>query len=197
MRTPRLRSSAQANRIEEALRAAWDGGDLGFPLVLVDFTATAVSDLGKLSALEAPHRLSDALLRDALLDGRPFRLSPPGLAFTDASVSNASALYKLCPTTIVFGMWDSTGPRGGLGAKSGRLRLRDRRCRRADGHQDVSRIDPAQITKGPILYEATNSEEGWTNDESMAVKDKGTRQARRQGRQAERNQPRQCGTEHR
>lgn len=170
---------SQANRIEEALRAAWDSGTLGFPLVLVDFTATPLSDLGKLSALEAPHRLSDALLRDALLDGRPFRLSPPGLAFTDASVANVSALYKLCPSAIVFGMWDSTGPRGGLGAKFERLLVSEIVGVDAQtGIKTASRIDPAQITKGPVVYEAANPDEGWTNDEALAVLDKNSKAKR-------------------
>lgn len=40
-----------------------------------------------------------------------------GRVLNTISQQNASALYRLCPTALLFGMWDSTGPKGGLGAK--------------------------------------------------------------------------------
>jgi len=72
-----------------------------------------------------PHRLADAILRDCEieeeLDGNklkvPFRRSAKGKALNTVGPLNATALYQLCPTALVFGMWDSTGPKGGLGAK--------------------------------------------------------------------------------
>ena len=33
------------------------------------------------------------------------------------SLANATPLFELCPTALLFGMWDSTGPKGGLGPK--------------------------------------------------------------------------------
>ena len=47
----------------------------------------------------------------------PFRKSSKGKALNTVSQRNATALYQLCPTALIFGMWDSTGPKGGLGAK--------------------------------------------------------------------------------
>ena len=47
----------------------------------------------------------------------PFRKSSKGKALNTVSQQNATALYQLCPTALIFGMWDSTGPKGGLGAK--------------------------------------------------------------------------------
>ena len=73
--------------------------------------------MGRVTSLTAPHRIADALLRDSLLNGELFRLSDIGKSFADASTKNATALFKVCPTGLVFGLWDSTGPKGGLGAK--------------------------------------------------------------------------------
>jgi CRISPR-associated protein Csb1 len=33
------------------------------------------------------------------------------------SLANATPLFQLNPTALIFGMWDSTGPKGGLGPK--------------------------------------------------------------------------------
>ena len=70
-----------------------------------------------MTSLQAPHRLADAILRDSTYDGTPFRQSEVGKLIDNASNANATPLYELGPTALVFGMWDSTGPRGGLGAK--------------------------------------------------------------------------------
>ncbi len=87
-------AASQANRMEEALRNAWEAGELPIPLVRVDFTgerhedpALDLSSLGGdgyLSVLEVPHRLADGILRDSLLDGVPFRASEMGRRFTEA-----------------------------------------------------------------------------------------------------------------
>lgn len=67
--------------------------------------------------MQLPHRMADAILRDSLLDGKEFRKSTRGKALNHVSQLNATALFELCPTALVFGMWDSTGPKGGLGPK--------------------------------------------------------------------------------
>jgi CRISPR-associated protein Csb1 len=61
--------------------------------------------------------LADATLRYSELDGVPFRQSDKGRPLNTVSPANATPLFELCPTALVFGMWDSTGPKGGLGAK--------------------------------------------------------------------------------
>ncbi len=122
---------SQANRMESALQDAVDAGRITLPLVVVDFSAydptgdldadmaagRLIDRVGKITSLQAPHRLADAILRDSELDGVPFRRSPRGRALNTASLSNAAPLFELCPTALVFGMWDSTGPKGGLGPK--------------------------------------------------------------------------------
>lgn len=127
---------SQANRMEEALQEAVDGGRLKIPVIEVDFgpyypgkdpheDMRLLDPVGKVSSLQAPHRIADAILRDSVVkeDGKPFRAkdekneSEYGQRLRRVSPQNATALFELCPTALVFGMWDSTGPKGGLGAK--------------------------------------------------------------------------------
>jgi CRISPR-associated protein Csb1 len=117
--------------MELALQEAVDAERLKLPLVVVDFSrhdptgdpeadekaGRFVDAIGRLTTLQVPHRLSDAILRDSLLDGKPFRRSGRGKALNQIALSNATPLFELCPTALIFGMWDSTGPKGGLGPK--------------------------------------------------------------------------------
>ncbi len=163
---------SQANRMELALQGLWEQGKLRLPVVVTDFRECA-PDVGIVSSLTAPHRIADAILRDSLLDGKLFRSTDIGKSFTDASVRNAAPLFKVCPTGLVFGIWDSTGPRGGLGAKFARALVSeivgvDVRC----GVKTSSRIDPCGIvTKAADIYQAQDASEVWTVDESLAKKD--------------------------
>ena len=106
---------AQANRLEDALQRALDCGVLKeIPVLNVDFTGLGLLDeIGRVSSLEAPHRIADAILRDSLHNQQPFRKSELGKSLDQASLQNATPLYKLCPTALIFGLWDSTGPKGG------------------------------------------------------------------------------------
>lgn len=168
--------ASQANRAELALLEGWKSGDLTFPVPYVDFTGDEdVADIGRLTVLEAPHRIADAIFRDSLLDGTLFRLSDIGRAVTDASPRNATSLFQYCPSALLFGMWDSTGPKGGQGSRFQRAYVSE--IVGLDAHIGTkvqSRIDPMQIElkAGPVL-EHRKSEEGWTLDESEAVTEKG------------------------
>lgn len=122
---------SQANRMELALQDAADGGRIRLPLVEVDFSddgptgdveadknaGRLIDAVGRMTSLQVPHRLADAILRDSELDGVPFRQSGIGKALNTVSLANATPLFELCPTALIFGMWDSTGPKGGLGPK--------------------------------------------------------------------------------
>ena len=110
---------SQANRMEEGLQELWENKKIALPVISVDFSSAA-PDIGAVTSLTAPHRVADALLRDCLIDGTLFRLSEIGRSFTDATPKNAAPLFKVCPTGLVFGLWDSTGPKGGLGSKFAR-----------------------------------------------------------------------------
>ena len=140
---------SQANRMELALLDAWERGRIPLPIITVDFAGNEMPKVLRITSLEAPHRIADALLRDSLHDGKPFRMSPVGKELDNVDSRNATALFHYCPTTLVFGMWDSTGPKGGLGAKFARAMVSE-----MIGYQSVvgmktsSRIDPAEIRKG-------------------------------------------------
>lgn len=168
---------SQANRMEEALQALWDEKKIVLPVVTVDFSATA-PEVGKVTSLTAPHRIADALLRDSLFkkddtsEPQLFRLSEIGKSFADASTKNATALFTVCPTGLVFGLWDSTGPKGGLGAKFQRSLVSEIvGINAAIGAKSASRIDP--VTTGKLdypLYKATDRDEMWTADPEKAEK---------------------------
>jgi CRISPR-associated protein Csb1 len=166
--------ASQANRMEEALEEGWRQGKLRFPVVLVDFSPEGdLADLGEITALRAPHRIADALLRDSLLGDVPFRASDIGRSFTDARVSHATAMYSACPTALVFGVWDSTGPKGGLGAKFQRALVSEIiGVGVSTGVKTASRIDPAGIEIVPVYVDKDKADD-WTADEKQARKDKG------------------------
>jgi CRISPR-associated protein Csb1 len=162
---------SQANRMEEALQALWADKRIALPVVSVDFSSVA-PEVGRVTSLTAPHRIADALLRDSLLDGQLFRLSNIGKSFTDASTRNATALFKVCPTGLVFGLWDSTGPNGGLGAKFQRALVSEIvGINAAHGSKTASRIDPLNILKKAAdIYVAADDSERWTTDIEKAKK---------------------------
>jgi CRISPR-associated protein Csb1 len=165
---------SQANRMEDALQALWLEKKIALPVVSVDFSSIA-PEVGCVTSLTAPHRIADALLRDSLYNGQLFRLSDIGKSFTDASTRNATALFKVCPTGLVFGLWDSTGPKGGLGAKFQRALVSEIvGIHAALGAKSSSRIDPA--TTGKIdydLYKAATRDEMWTAEPSQALLENG------------------------
>lgn len=187
---------SQANRMEEALQQAMDDGRLKLPVIEVDFgpfydeaKAALPADergdmdlldpVGKVSSLQAPHRIADAILRDSLAtkdkDGKPlekpvpFRQSDDGRAVDRVSLQNATPLFELCPTALLFGMWDSTGPKGGLGAKFERAMVSEIvGVEAVYGIRTASRVDP-MIRKNPQLYETPDGT--WTALESEATRE--------------------------
>jgi CRISPR-associated protein Csb1 len=196
---------SQANRMEEALQQAIDSerfkkAGVTLPLIEVDFTSffpgtdkaealRLLEPVGKVTSLQVPHRIVDAILRDSVVEeeveekgekkkvSRPFRgqkdESSFGQRLRRVSAHYATALFELCPTALLLGMWDSTGPKGGLGAKFERAMVSEVVGINATfGIRTSSRIDPI-IRKNPQLY-ATESG-GWTALESEAVKE-GTKQ---------------------
>jgi CRISPR-associated protein Csb1 len=168
--------ASQANRMEEALLEAWRRDELRFPVVAVDFTNTGgLEDLGQITSLQAPHRIADAILRDSVdASGVPFRQTTAGKECTDARPNHATGMYKHCPTALVFGVWDSTGPKGGLGAKFQRCLVSEIVGYNAvAGVKTASRIDPLGIEKkaGPV-FEARDVPGEWTSLEGEAALEK-------------------------
>jgi len=168
--------ASQANRMEEALLAAWDEERLDFPVIAVDFSEQEeIEDLDRITTLQAPHRIADALLRDSLdQSGARFRDTSVGRAFTDASIHNATAVFAHCPTALIFGVWDSTGPKGGLGSKFQRALVSEIvGIGAVAGAKTASRIDPAGIQSNVPVYHRADDRDDWTADEGDALKKKG------------------------
>ena len=169
--------ASQANRAELALLDGWERGELVFPVPYVDFSDDGgATGYEKLTVLEAPHRLADAIFRDSLLDGTLFRLSDVGRAITDATPRDAANLFRYSPTSLLFGMWDSTGPKGGLGSKFQRAYVSEIVGFDAKiGRKVGSRIDPLQIERvapDDRVYNSVDPSEVWTDDSEHSEKDK-------------------------
>jgi CRISPR-associated protein Csb1 len=167
---------SQANRMELALQEAVDADRIELPLVVVDFSEhdptgdlekdekadRLIEKIGQITSLQVPHRLADAILRDSELDGRKFRRSERGKGLNAASLANATPLFELCPTALVFGMWDSTGPKGGLGPKFERAMVSEIvgvGTTWEDGYRSRGvRRDPLEISKNvPVLRDEDKS----------------------------------------
>jgi CRISPR-associated protein Csb1 len=168
---------SQANRMELALQEAWTDSEIQLPVVSSDFSAVENPGVLKVTSLQAPHRIADAILRDSTLGNgkKPsrFRDSELGKELDQLSTGYATPLLKYAPHCLVFGMWDSTGPRGGLGVKFARAVVSEIiGVNAVSGVKTSSRIDPLNIrvNSGP-LYAA--KEGGWTLSESEAAKEKG------------------------
>ncbi|MGC8915638.1 MAG: type I-U CRISPR-associated protein Cas7, partial [Thermoanaerobaculum sp.] len=101
---------SQANRMELALQEAVDAGTIKLPLVVVDFSdhdptgdieadeaaGRLIEKVGRITSLQVPHRLADAILRDSELDGVKFRKSERGKALNTVSLTNSTPLFELC-----------------------------------------------------------------------------------------------------
>ncbi len=158
---------SQANRMEMALYVAYDGGRLKMPLLAVNFAGDGsdpiLSEIGRLTALEAPHRMCDAIFRDATYQGKKFREFGPGERLNSAKPVNATAVFEMCPTALIFGFWDSTGPRGGLGAKVQRALVSEIVGYQitTDNKRSSSRIDPLGIENNLDIFRRVGG--GWTS----------------------------------
>lgn len=165
---------AQANRMELALLEAKRRGQLSLPVITTKIEGDGLLKQFSVSSLEAPHRIADALLRDSTTkEGVKFRESDAGKSLDSADLKVATPLLKYCPTALVFGVWDSTGPKGGLGVKFPRALVSELVAHTVQlGKKTSSRIDPAEIRKdAALIYAAPNG--GWTLDEKEALKEKG------------------------
>lgn len=170
--------ASQANRMEAALHDAWSGGEIVLPVVSVNFETINQPGMQKITSLQAPHRIADAILRDSTfghgIKPPKFRNSDIGKELDQLSVGYATPLLKYAPHCLVFGMWDSTGPRGGLGVKFARAIVSEViGVNSVPGVASSSRLDPLgiRLAAGP-LYKA---KDGWTLDPDSAEKDPKTK----------------------
>lgn len=162
---------SQANRMEERLHDLWERGRIELPVVSVDFAAAGLPEVAKVTSLDAPHRIFDAILRDSLLGGVPLPDSSLGKKLEEFSIANATPLFEHCPTALLFGAWNSTGKRGGSGAKVARSIVSEIVAfGTATGVRSGSRLDPLAISAEVTVY-ATEGGLGWTTDEAAAARE--------------------------
>lgn len=187
--------ASQANRLELALLDTIRGGQLAAPVTSVDFGSSGLPGLDRVSDYEASHRIFDALLRDSYDGDQLFRNGAAGRAVTEARPQDAAGLYYHSPHTLVFGGWDSTGPRGGLGAKYERAITSEIVAMGIErGAKTASRIDAVGIERqaGP-LYEAADGT--WTPDPTLAATEAGKPKllgAKESGQKGEAGRPSQA-----
>ena len=179
---------SQANRLEEALLAAAEDesrdGKVPLPFVTVDFHGAGLEPLLRITSLDAPHRVYDAIMRDSHLLGTPFMQSVEGRRLAAAKAADATAMLELSPTGLLFGAWHSQGEGGGLGAKFPRTlvseimgidtpveEIANQRTgefeARTSGRRTGSRIDPLGILS---RVEVFKSPSGWDTDQGKAGK---------------------------
>jgi CRISPR-associated protein Csb1 len=192
--------ASQANRFELALIDAIRRGELAAPVTSVDFRPVPdLAGLDRISDYEAPHRIFDALLRDSYDGEHLFRNGPAGRVITEARPGDAAGLYYHSPHTLVFGGWDSTGPRGARGARYERAITSEIVALGIEpGKKTASRIDPAgiELRAGP-LYQAPDGTWTLSPDEAerdaagkpklLGAKDGGQQSGREPGRPSQAN----------
>ena len=93
---------SQANRIEPIFLAAPKGAPENRLAALVPQITIKLTETRSVSILEAGHRLGDAIVRSSDLKDRAKAAFESFLRDQDAS-----AIAKLAPTSLVFGVWDS------------------------------------------------------------------------------------------
>ncbi len=181
---------SQANRLEESLLDAIHDG-IQIPHVVVDFSGSNLVGVTRITSLDAPHRVYDAILRDSQTTGtqpQPFMSSDVGQSLARASLRDASALLEISPNALLFGAWHSTGQGGGLGAKFARSltseivaidvpvqEVVDRRTGEiavsTSGRRTGSRVDPLGVMKDVKIYRSAENENDWTPIEAEAARD--------------------------
>jgi CRISPR-associated protein Csb1 len=183
---------SQANRLEEALLKAARAGIIELPYITVDFvgqkeklsyTGTGkdmklklgtgneydLSDLGVVTSLDAPHRVFDAIIRDSDLNGKRFTETEEYKDLLLAKPTNALPVFKLSPTALIFGAWNSTGEGGGVGAKFTRCVVSEIvGFGASDGWKTSSRIDPLGIRAS---VKVVGGRMDWTMASANSAKD--------------------------
>ena len=179
---------SQANRLEEVLLAAAERDGLPLPYVTVDFRNAGLDPLERITSLDAPHRVYDAILRDSLRDDEPFMQSKAGRRLAEATAADATALLEISPTALLFGAWHSQGEGGGLGAKFPRALVSEimgidapvdevvanqrtgETEPRTAGQRTGSRIDPLGVQKNVKIYRSAQDDKDWTPRETKAAR---------------------------
>jgi CRISPR-associated protein Csb1 len=164
-------AASQANRMEEALLRAFERKECDIPVLSVTIPRPG-STPRRVTVLDAPHRVSDAIFRDSNIDGKRFRDSAIGKQLVEARIDNATALFKFCPTALIFGFWDSQSESGVHGTKVARALVSEIiGLDVVNGRRTSSRVDPLAISASAArIYKS--EQDMWTLDEKEAIKEK-------------------------
>jgi CRISPR-associated protein Csb1 len=147
---------SQANRLEELLLDAFRAGQLAMPVFEMNVAGHDVT------SLTVPHRVHDAILRDSIWDGRPFRESENGKRLVSARAWNATAFFEFAPTVLLFGTWDSQSGGGVNTAKVARSLVSEIiAIDFVRGVRTSSRIDPLGIKLVPEVIAKVEGPEQW------------------------------------
>ena len=177
---------SQANRMEDALQNAflpsWRDLDPNISTAVqlpcdLPLLAVHIENHGWVTSLTAPHRIHDAIIRDSEVEEStdngnpiPFRKSAIGQEIRAARVHAATALFRHCPTALIFGTWDSTAGEGLNSAKIPRAIVSEIiGVDITPGVRTASRIDPLGIrASSATVYRLKDAQNDWTLDESEA-----------------------------
>ena len=112
----------EAKRLKQVLReVADDDARPPIPCVSVHVATPGLSSLERITSIDAPHGVYDAVVRNALLDGVPFMQSGEGRRLAAATKRDATAVLELAPSALVFGAWNSDGEDRGQGPRFARV----------------------------------------------------------------------------
>ncbi|TVR75326.1 MAG: type I-U CRISPR-associated protein Cas7, partial [Spirochaetaceae bacterium] len=125
-----------------------------------------LNHFGAITDLNAPHRIADAIIRDSAFEGTRFLDTVYGHTLKTTSLSNATGMFGLSPTSLVFGYWYAFSPFKGRSyrferAISGEIVGVDA----IRGVHTRSRIDPLQLRRLKA-FSPTGSIDDWTTDET-------------------------------
>jgi CRISPR-associated protein Csb1 len=158
---------SQANRFEEVLLDAFRAGRLSMPVFEMSLAGHDVT------SLTVPHRVHDAILRDSLWDGMPFRDSENGKRLVSARAWNATAFFEFAPTVLLFGTWDSQSGGGVNTAKVARSLVSEIiGIDFVRGVRTSSRLDPLGIKLVPEVIAKSEGTELWNFVEPAGKKAK-------------------------
>ncbi len=159
---------SQVNRFEEALLEAWRSGRLDLPVFEI-----TIPGHESINSLTVPHRVHDAILRDSLWAGEPFRDSENGKRLVAARAWDATPFFEYAPTVLLFGTWDSQSGGGVNTAKVARSLVSEIVAFDVvEGKKTSSRMDPLSIKAlENVIYRSKATY--WTIDPTLADKEKG------------------------
>ena len=191
---------SQANRMELALLNAINTGLLKLPIIRVnvDFTQDGQTyRYPNINSYTVPHRVSDAIIRDSLITEKEneketkeeknatpkhFWESEIGSEITEATIHNARAFFKYCPTALLFGTWDSHSfvKRGLNKTKVARALCSEIIGVDAKpGKRTASRVDPLHLS-GFYLVQSGKGEYEWNTEQGEPERDEKKRAAKKQ-----------------